>query len=78
MDPEEKDQQLSQEVARRLFRFARKRPMKEKIKVLDEITLKLKRSGYSVKQSRKIIISGIRNYKSKAEERKTSGELKMK
>ena len=63
MCPEQKKQQHSQEVVRRLSRMDTRRPPEEKTRVLDDFTDKMIRSGFSVKRVRQIIISGVRCYK---------------
>ena len=71
MCPQEKLQTLSQEVVRRLSRVDDTRPGSEKIMILDKFSEKLQRSGYSVKQMRHVITSGIRCYRRKVEKAKS-------
>ena len=47
---------------RRMKNIEEKIPIKERIKVVDEFTDQLLFSGYSVEQTRKVIIAGLKGY----------------
>ena len=53
---------LTQNLIRRMKNIEEKIPIKERIKVVDEFTDQLLFSGYSVEQTRKVIIAGLKGY----------------
>ena len=68
MCPEERDRTLSKEIVRRMFRCDKTRTIEERVDIINKFTDKLSISRYSVNQSRKIVVSGIRCYKRKVQE----------
>ena len=65
---------LSNELIRRLSSVGEGVPKEEKIAIIDHYTKQLLNSGYDRKQTREIIICGIRGYRNKVERRKKAGE----
>ena len=66
----QKFQILSNELVRRLSNIDISLPLEERIETTEQYTKELKTSGYSVKQSREIVCSGIRGWKAKHKKRK--------
>ena len=67
-------QSLSQEVVRRLQRTDQKKTQKEEDMILDKFAHKIKTSGYSISQTRTVILAGIKHYKRKTQEAEQSGK----
>ena len=66
----QKFQILSNELVRRLSNIDISLPLEERIETTEQYTKELKTSGYSVKQAREIVCSGIRGWKAKHKKRK--------
>lgn len=65
MDSDQRNQQLSMEVVRRLQRVDKRRPQSEINEIINAFTDKMTNSGYSINQTREIITSGVRYHKRK-------------
>ena len=65
---------LSQELCRRLFNCKSTVTQARVNEIIDEFSLKLLRSGYSIPQVRQIFISGMRAFQSKVRVAKESGQ----
>ena len=69
-----KSQILSNDLVRRLLNTGEDLPDEERIEVINNYTLKLKRSGHSEEKTREIILGGIRGYERKVRRRKKEGK----
>ena len=61
----QKFQILSNELVRRLSNIDISLPLEERFETIEQYTRELKTSGYSIKQAREIVCSGIRGWKAK-------------
>ena len=71
---QERNQSLTQEVLRRLLRTDDKSPQEVKDNILNDFTVKMIKSGYSIKQTRDIEIAGIKCHKRKLKESLDTGK----
>ena len=73
LDYSQKINILSNDLVRRLFNTKETISQSRKDEIVDEFSLKLLRSGYSIPSSRQILISGIRCFQRKVYHAKESG-----
>ena len=73
LDYSQKISILSNDLVRRLFNTKESIPQSRKDEIVDEFTLKLLRSGYSISSARQILISGLRCFQRKVSHAKDSG-----
>ena len=65
MEENQKAQILAQEMVRRMLNTNDMVDKKTRLEVVDNMAKKMRTSGYSVKQTRKIISNGLINYEAK-------------
>ena len=64
---------LSQDLIRRLMNTCESLGAEEKSRIVDQYSKKIRNSGFSVDQTRRIIINGIKGYESKRRRREKEG-----
>ena len=75
MATQQKIQILSNEVTRRIFNINKdKNTQQEYNKMLDKMTQELRNSGYNYRTARQVIVSGIRGWKTRIENRARKGQ----
>ena len=75
MEENQKAQILAQEMVRRMLNTNDMVDKKTRLEVVDNMAKKMRTSGYSVKQTRKIISNGLKNYEAKKTRCRVEGPL---
>ena len=62
MVEDSKVRSLTNEVIRRMLTTSKSTPQEERNRILDDMAQKMANSGYGLKQTRRVILSGIKGY----------------